>query len=114
MATATTVDDYIEAAPEASRPHLRALRRLVLEAVPSVTEKIAYGMPSYRLREQRVVHFATAKAHVGVYGLVHEDGDVPAELVPYLDHRSTLRFPLDQPLPASALAAALRRRVGVG
>ena len=47
---------------------------------------------------------------MGVYGLVHEDGDIPAELAPYLAERSTLRFRLDQPLPTSALAAALRRK----
>jgi len=49
---------------------------------------------------------------VGVYGLVHVDADVPLDLAAYVDHRSTLRFRLDQPLPAAALAAALRRKAG--
>jgi uncharacterized protein YdhG (YjbR/CyaY superfamily) len=110
MAVATTVDEYIEGAPEPTRPVLRDMRRLILDAVPSVTEKISYGMPAYHHRGQRLVHFAASKAHVGVYGLVHEDGDVPPELAPYLANRSTLRFPLDQPLPADALRTALRRK----
>jgi uncharacterized protein YdhG (YjbR/CyaY superfamily) len=89
---------------------LRDLRQLIHATLPSATERISYGMPTYDYRGQRFVHFAAAKAHVGVYGLVHEDGDVPPELAAYLVERSTLRFRLDQPLPTAALAAAIRRK----
>jgi uncharacterized protein YdhG (YjbR/CyaY superfamily) len=106
-----TVDGYIEAAPEPARPLLREIRRLILAAVPSATEKISYGMPSYEFRGQRLVHFAAAKSHVGIYGLVHEDADVPAQLAEYLDHRSTLRLRFDLPPPSAALTAALRSKV---
>ena len=110
MTATRDVDAYIEAAPADARPMLREVRRIILDAVPAVTEKIAYGMPSYVLRGQKLVHFSAARAHVGVYGLVHVDRDVPAELAAYLDHRSTLRFQFERPLPASALAASLRRK----
>jgi uncharacterized protein YdhG (YjbR/CyaY superfamily) len=106
------VDAYVEAAPAAARPMLRELRRIIFDAVPEVTEKVAYGMPSCEHRGQRLVHFSAANAHLGVYGPVHVDGDVPADLAAYLDHRSTLRFRLDHPLPAAALAAALRYKAG--
>lgn len=110
MGPANQVDAYIEAAPAATQPVLRELRRIILGAVPSVSEKVAYGMPSYELHGKRLVHFSAAKGHVGVYGLVHVDGVVPPKLAMYLDHRSTLGFRLDRPLPATALAAALRRK----
>ena len=105
-----SVDAYIEAAPPAAQPMLRDLRRLVQSTLPGVTERISYGMPSYDYRGERFVHFAAAKGHVGVYGLVHEDGEVPPELAPHLAERSTLRLRFDEPLPAAALAAALRRK----
>ena len=108
MTAVKNVDAYIAAAPAAARPMLREVRRVILDAVPSVTEKVAYGMPCYEHRGLRLVHFSAAQAHVGVYGLVHVDGDVPADLAAYLDHRSTLRFRLDHPLPA----AALRQKAG--
>ena len=76
-----------------------------------MTEKIAYGMPSYEFRGARLLHFAGAARHVGVYGLVHEDAEVPDELRGYLDHRSTLRFPLGRPLPAAAIRAAIERKL---
>jgi uncharacterized protein YdhG (YjbR/CyaY superfamily) len=106
----TNVEVYIVAAPAAAQPLLREIRQLILDTVPSASEKISYGMPSYEAGGRSLVHFAAAKRHVGVYGLVHVDGDVPVDLAPYLDGRSTLRFRLDQPLPTSALAAALRRK----
>jgi len=112
MAAPGSVDEYIEAAPDSVRPMLREIRRLILDAVPTATEQIAYGMPTYRRDGEPLVNFAAAKAHVAVYGLVHEDGDVPAELAPYLHHRSTLRFAFGHPLPTAALSAALRRKAG--
>ena len=110
MTQPATVDAYIDAAPSSAQATLRDLRRLIRTTVPSLTERIRYGMPAYDHRGQRFVHFAAAKAHMGVYGLVHGDGDVPADLAPYLAERSTLRFRLDQPLPTGAIAAALRRK----
>lgn len=110
MTTVIDVDSYIDAAPVDARAKLREVRHLILHTVPDVAEKIAYGMPSYELEGRRLVHFSAARRHVGIYGLVHVDGDVPPDLAPYLDHRSTLRFPLDAPLPSAALAAALRRK----
>ena len=110
MAQPNDVDAYIEAAPAAARPLLRDIRRTILDAAPAVREKVAYGMPSYELGGQRFVHFSAARAHVGVYGLVHVDGEVPSELAAYLDHRSTLRFRLDRPLPVAALASAIKRK----
>ncbi len=71
MTSAKDVDAYIESAPAAAQPMLREIRRIILDSVPSVTEKVSYVMPSYEQRGQRLVHFSAAKAHVGVYGLVH-------------------------------------------
>ena len=105
-----TVEAYIESAPPPVQPMLRALRELIRTTLPSLTERISYGMPGYDLRGKRFVHFAAAKSHVGIYGLIHEDGDVPRELEPYLHERSTLRFRPDQPLPTAALAAAIRQK----
>jgi uncharacterized protein YdhG (YjbR/CyaY superfamily) len=106
------VDGYLAAAPAAAQPLLRELRRIVLDAAPEAVETLKYGMPCYEHRGRRLVCFAANKRDVAVYGLVHEDGDVPAELASHLEHRSTLKFPLGGPLPAAALGDALRRKLG--
>ena len=111
-ADSAAVEAYIETAPEAARALLREIRRRIWAAVPTVTENLAYGMPAYGYREGHLLHFAAAKRHVGVYGLVHADAGVPEELLDYFDHRSTLRFRFDRPLPWAAFDRALQSKVG--
>ena len=106
----TDVDAYVEAAPEAAQPHLRRLRRLVLTAVPDAAETISYGMPTYEVAGRRLAHLAGDRRHVAIYGLVHVDQEIPAELAEFVDHRSTLHFRFDRALPEAALAAALRQK----
>ena len=107
MTKPADVDAYIDAAPAASQSLLRELRKLIFEAAPLVTERISYGMPTYDYRGKSLLNFSAAKSHVGVYGLVHVDGQVPPELADYFDHRSTLRFKFDRPLPTAALKNAI-------
>lgn len=105
------VDAYIAAAPPPVQPKLREIRRIITSTAPSATEKVSYGMPTYQYRGTRLVYFAGYKNHVGVYALVHVEDDVPEQLKEFVDHRSTLRFPLDRPLPADAIRDAVRRRM---
>jgi uncharacterized protein YdhG (YjbR/CyaY superfamily) len=104
------VDAYIAMAPGAVQPMLREIRKVIRSAAPSAIEKLKYGMPFYD-HFGRVVYFAGYKTHVGVYGLVHVDAQVSTQLKQYLDHKSTLRFPLDAPLPVAAIRAAVRERI---
>ena len=57
---AKDVDSYIAAAPEAARPILRQLRRIITTAVPEAEETISYGMPFYRYHG-RLAYFAAHK-----------------------------------------------------
>ena len=57
---AKNVDSYIAAAPEAARPILRQLRRIITTAVPEAEETISYGTPFYRYHG-RLAYFAAHK-----------------------------------------------------
>jgi uncharacterized protein YdhG (YjbR/CyaY superfamily) len=105
------VDSYIDGAPVAVQPLMRDLRRIIFDAAPAVTEKISYGMPTYEQDGRRLLCFALAKRHIGVYGLVHVDRAVPEPLAGYVDHRSTLRFGFDGPLPTAAITEAIHRKI---
>ena len=111
MSEPTDVDGYIREAPEAAQPKLRELRRIVMASAPGVTEKISYGMPTFDFAGRRLLHISAAKNHVAVYALVHVDSDVPPELSVYVDHRSTLHFRFDEPLPGEALTTAIASKV---
>lgn len=57
------VDEYINAAPEESRPHLKEIREAVKSAIPDAEEKIGYGKPYYKYHGW-VVGFDTFKKHI--------------------------------------------------
>lgn len=106
------VDAYIAAAPAAVQPQLRALRAMIRAAAPKATEKISYGIPFYEYGARpntfasRLIYFAAQKNHIAIYPA----GDAKG-LEQYLTERSTLRFPLDKPLPMAKLRAFVRTRV---
>jgi len=106
------VDAYIEAAPETVRPQLRDLRALIRAEAPQATEKMSYGIPFYEYGVKpgtfasRLIYFAAQKRHIALYPA----GDARG-LEQYLTERSTLCFPLGQPLPMEKIRALLRARV---
>ena len=106
------VDAYIASAPVAVQPQLRQLRAMIRAEAPHATEKMSYGIPFYEYGakpntfQSRLIYFAAQKKHIAVYPAGEAKG-----LEQYLTERSTLRFPLDRPLPLAKLRALIRARV---
>jgi uncharacterized protein YdhG (YjbR/CyaY superfamily) len=99
------IDAYIAAAPNAAQPHLRRLRVAIREAAPKAQEKISYGIVGY-FYPTRLVYFGGAKKHVALYPAYDAKG-----LERYRYGKSTLRFPLDEPLPIAKIKALVRTQV---
>lgn len=106
------VDAYIAAAPSAVQPQLRQLRAAIVAEAPKATEKMSYGIPFYEYGAKpgtfasRLIYFAAQKRHIAIYPAGGQKG-----LDEYLTERSTLRFPLDKPLPMAKIRALIRTRV---
>ena len=102
---AASPEAYIAAAPKAAQPHLRQLRAAIRAAAPRAEERISYGIVGY-FYPTRLVYFGGHSKHVALYPA----GDAKG-LEKYLYQRSTLRFPLDEPLPIARIKALVRARV---
>ena len=98
-------DAYIRSAPKASQPHLRQLRAAIREVAPLAEERISYGIVGY-FYPTRLVYFGGAAHHVALYPA----GDAKG-LERYRYGASTLRFPLDEPLPIAKIKALVSARV---
>lgn len=109
---AADVDAYIAAAPVALQPQLRKLRAMIRAEAPHATEKMSYGIPFYEYGDKpntfqsRLIYFAARKTHIAVYPAGEAQG-----LEQYLTERSTLRFPIDKPLPMAKIRALVRTRI---
>ncbi len=95
-----SVREYIASKPKESRASLEAVRRAILKAIPNAKEELAYQMPAYTLNGVGVLYFAGWKSHYSVFPA--SDALVEAfakELAPYERSKSTLKFPLSEPVP---------------
>lgn len=93
------VDEYIANAPKEVQGKLRELRAAIIAAAPNAEERISYGMPYYRYKG-RLVYFAYAKKHVGIYAILDPvRSQFKSELAGFDMSKGTIRFPLDKKLP---------------
>ena len=109
---AASVDEYIATFPPATQEVLQQLRRRIHAALPEAEEWISYGIATFGVDREYVIYIAGWKQHVSIYPI--PDG-VP-ELEQYRSGQSTIKLPLNKPIPWDlvdrAIAAQVRSRRG--
>lgn len=109
------VEQYISEQPEAWQERLLQVRQAILAAEPGMEEKIAWGMPTFRLK-RNIIHFALAKQHIGLYpgpaAVAHFadrlTGFPTSEGAIQLPHKKELPLPLITEITAWCVAEAAR------
>ena len=67
-------------------------------AVGNVQETISYLMPAFK-QHGILVYFAAWKHHIALYPAPRGTAAFAKDLAMYGDGKSTMRFPMDQPIP---------------
>ena len=106
---AKDVDAYIAAAPPDTRVMLNSMRRIIKAAAPKAVEGISYRIPLYT-HHGHLVGFAAWKEHCAFYVVSTKELDAD-EIAPYLKAKSSLHFPLAEPLPAGLVRKIVKARV---
>ncbi len=107
---APTVDAYISAAPREARKKLQELRAVIRKAAPKAAERISYQMPYYHYKG-RLAYFSLWKSHIGFYLPTPTIEEHRRELAKYETTKATIRFPLDQKLPAALIQKLIKARM---
>lgn len=110
MVKAKNVDQYIADAPDDVQGKLKELRKIIKTIAPDAQEKISYGMPYYGYKG-RLVYFAYAKHHIGLYAMPPAIEGFGDELKKYQTGKATIRFSLDEELPVSLIKKLIRAGV---
>src|SRR5437868_6172672 len=110
MKKVKTVEEYIENAPSHVREKLREVRAAIKEIAPGAVEKISYSMPYFGYKG-RLVYYAHAKNHIGLYIPPPIIENHAKELKGYVTAKSTVQFPLDEKLPLSLIKKLVKARV---
>jgi uncharacterized protein YdhG (YjbR/CyaY superfamily) len=109
---ATEVDEYLARVPAGARSTLEKLRTDIKAAIPTATEVISYQVPAFKQDGKLVVSFGASKAHCSFYVMSPEVMRAhAADLEDYDTSKGTIRFPPDEPLPATLVRKLVRARV---
>ena len=102
----TTIDEYIEDAPEEHRKALQRVREIIRTAMPEATEKLSWKMPTFWLG-RNIIQFAVHKQHLGLY----PGPDAVATFAEQLDElgykhsKGAIQIPWKKPIPCELLEA---------
>jgi uncharacterized protein YdhG (YjbR/CyaY superfamily) len=106
------VDAYLESAPEPHRSTLHALRATLVRLLPQARQEIAYGVAALTLDGNRVAGFGFSPNHCTYFPM---SGSITAELAEqlagYRTAKGSIRFPVDQALPAELVEALVEARL---
>ncbi len=108
---ADSIDAYISEFPAGTQAVLGELRALIKASAPDATETISYAIPTFDLNGKHLVHFAGYARHVGLYPTPSGLEAFKEDLKPYKTGKGSVRFPLDQPLPAALIRRIVESRV---
>lgn len=101
-AKATTVDEYIRAAPKEARDKLNEIRAILKQVAPGATEAIKWGSPV--MEEKRILFAYTAfKSHLNFMPTHASMEPFKDELTNYKTGKDTIQFPYDKALPKSLI-----------
>jgi uncharacterized protein YdhG (YjbR/CyaY superfamily) len=91
---------------------LVALRDILREMLPNAEEKIAWGMPTFKVDGKNVAHFDGFKKHCSFFpgsgGVLSVIGELPAWCEV---SKGTIRFPIGKKLPKTLVKKMVKARL---
>src|SRR5687768_5799728 len=94
----TTIDEYIEAAPQKAQEKLREIRAVLKKVVPNAKETLKWGSPVFE--EGRILFsYSAHKSHLNFSPTGPAMKPFKEELTKFKTGKDTIQFPYDKPLP---------------
>ena len=106
----TTIEEYIDAAPEEVQDKLRQLHESIRKAAPGAAEGLKWSMPAYSYK-RILVTFAVFKNHIGFYPTPSTIKTFAKELEKYKTAEGSVQLPLDKKLPLPLITKMVEFRV---
>jgi len=102
-----TIEEYVSSFPENVVTLLVKLRAAIRNVVPDAEEVISYNIGSFKLNGSVVIYYAGWKQHISIYPVPSGNAAFKKAVSPYLSGKSTLKFPIDEPIPWKLIAEAV-------
>lgn len=112
MANRSPIDIHLNQFTGEQLESLSALRDLLREILPTATETISWGMPTFKVNGKNVAHFQGFKHHCSFFpgsgGVIAVVGQIPdwCEV-----SKGTVRFPIGKKLPKTLVKKMVKERL---
>ncbi len=104
------IDEYIAGFPHDVQEILEKMRLTIRKAAPDAEETIKYQIPTFTLKGN-LLSFAAYKKHIGFYPAPAGNEQFRNALSVYRAGKSSVRFPLDKPIPFGLISQIVKFRV---
>lgn len=105
------IDQYIAGFSIEVQDILNQVREIVKALAPDSVEKMAYGMPGYKLKGKPFFYFAAYKNHIGIYATPEAHKAFEKELKGYKQGKGSVQFPLDKPIPYNLIEKIIHYKI---
>ncbi len=102
------VDEYIEQQIQEAHDHLTKLRKIILENIPDVKERIAWSMPTYE-KEKHSVSFNACKKHISLYVNFEIPEEFKSQLSGFEIKKGTVYLPYNKTIPAELIEEIIKQ-----
>lgn len=98
--------------PKNTQAILRKIRLTIKKNAPKAEEAIKYGIPTFRLLNTNLVHFAGYEKHIGFYPTASGVHQFAQKLKSYKTSKGAIQLPIDAvTLPLTLIADITKFRV---
>lgn len=108
-----SIDAYIKTFPRDIQQKLQDIRQTIKQAAPGASEAISYDMPTFKLNNKNLIHFAAWKDHLAVYPTpnVTEAPEFAQDLAGYTTTKGSVHLALDKPVPHALITKMVTFRI---
>lgn len=106
-----SIDSYISTFPKDIQVTLEKIRQIIHKASPTAVEAIRYGMPTFRLNNKNLIHFAAYKNHIGLYPTPGPILKFAKELKGFKTSKGAIQFPLNKPVSYNLIERIVEYRI---
>ena len=113
MQSYKNINEYIKGESKEVKTKILEMRALCKKLVPKGEEAIRYGIPTIRLNDTNLIHFASMKGHFGFYptstGVSAFEEELKKKGIDY--SKGCIRFPYNKPLPIPLITKIIKFRI---
>jgi uncharacterized protein YdhG (YjbR/CyaY superfamily) len=107
----TSINEYISSLPKDAQKAMEEIIATIKSVVPDAEGHISYNMPAFKVNGEYFIHFSAWKNHIGMYPIPAGNDAFQKQIKLYRSAKSSLNFPLDQPMPIKLIEKFIKFRI---